>query len=68
MTGKLKIIEDADGTKRWILNGVPHRLDGPAIERSDGSKEWFLNGEQHREGGPARELANGTKQIGRAHV
>jgi hypothetical protein len=43
------------GTKRWFLNGKPHREDGPAIEYPDGSKFWYLNGKYHREDGPAIE-------------
>ena len=35
----------SDGSKAWWLNGLPHRVDGPAYECSDGSKAWYLNGE-----------------------
>jgi hypothetical protein len=35
-----------DGTKRWYLNGVHHREDGPAVESPDGTVEWWFNGEQ----------------------
>ena len=60
MANKLEIIEDANGTKRWLLNGQLHRSDRPTVERADGSKEWFLNGEQHRGDAPAHELADGS--------
>ena len=40
---------DKFGTKRWYLNGVIHREDGPAVEFADGTKEWWLNGVQHTE-------------------
>ena len=50
---------DEDGTKRWLLNGLLHREDGPAIELASGSKSWYINGELHREDGPAIELASG---------
>ncbi len=53
---------DADGTKRWFLNGKYHREDGPAIEGADGTKYWFLNGIRHREDGPAIEWTNGSKR------
>jgi hypothetical protein len=33
-----------NGTKRWILNGKLHRVDGPATEYADGEKAWYLNG------------------------
>ena len=55
------MIEYADGSKEWRLNGKLHRTDGPAIEYADGSKEWYLNGKCHREDGPAVEYADGTK-------
>jgi len=51
----------ANGNKRWHLNGLLHREDGPAIENTDGSKGWFLNGDRHREDGPACEYADGSK-------
>jgi hypothetical protein len=43
---KPEMIEYADGSKYWFLNGALHREDGPAIEYADGSKAWFLNGKQ----------------------
>ena len=49
------------GSKRWYLNGEPHREDGPAIEGANGFKSWWLNGKRHREDGPAVEWAYGTK-------
>jgi hypothetical protein len=44
MANKLEIIEDANGTKRWLLNGQLHRSDGPAVEFADGRTRWFLSG------------------------
>ena len=52
---------DADGTKRWYLNGKRHREDGPAIEYADGHKEWWLNGKRHRIDSPAIEYSSGSK-------
>ena len=52
---------DVDGNKVWLLNGVLHREDGPAIEYSDGETRWCLNGKRHREDGPAVEYADGDK-------
>ena len=49
------------GTKQWILNRKPHRIDGPAIEWVDGSKEWRLYGKRHRIDGPAVENSDGHK-------
>jgi len=52
----------ANGTKEWRLNGLLHRLDGPAKERADGSKFWWQKGKLHRTDGPAMEYANGSKE------
>jgi len=35
---------DEDGTKRWLLNGLLHREDGPAIELASGYMRWYING------------------------
>tara|TARA_R110000764_G_scaffold213553_1_gene299924 strand:- start:246 stop:557 length:312 start_codon:yes stop_codon:yes gene_type:complete len=48
------------GTKKWFLNDVLHREDGPAIERANGDKVWHLNGKCHRIDGPAVERYYGT--------
>ena len=58
---QVKVITNANGTKRWYLNGERHREDGPAIEYADGNKYWYLNGKLHRDGGPAVECHNGDK-------
>jgi len=61
---KYKVIENgkeyavieyaADNSKRWYLNGVLHREEGPAIIYCNGTFIWFKNGVEHREDGPAR--------------
>lgn len=33
-----------DGSKRYYLNGIIHREDGPAVECVDGYKAYYLNG------------------------
>lgn len=48
-------------TKIWKLNGLYHRVDGPAIEYADGTKMWYQSDIIHRVGAPAIEWANGTK-------
>ncbi len=48
---------DSTGTKRWYLNKLLHREDGPAIEYTDGATYWWLNGKRHREDGPAYKAA-----------
>ena len=55
------IVEYSNGNKYWYLNGIRHRVDGPAIEYSSGTKYWYLNGKLHREDGPACEYIDGTK-------
>ena len=53
---------DEYGNKRWYLNGLLHREDGPAVEYLTGTKVWYLNGKYHREDGPAVEYADGNKE------
>jgi hypothetical protein len=50
-----------DGTRQWLLDGILHRTDGPAIERADGTTEWYAHGLRHRTDGPAFEMHNGPK-------
>lgn len=47
---------------QWYLNGVHHRINGPAIIRSDGHRSWCLNGKYHRTNGPARIWPCGTRE------
>jgi hypothetical protein len=56
-----KLITDSCGTKRWYLNGLPHRTNGPVVIFIDGSKYWCLFGKLHRTDGPACEYADGNK-------
>jgi hypothetical protein len=37
----------------WLENGVPHRVDGPAIIRENGDEEYYIHGLLHNENGPA---------------
>ncbi len=53
---------DSDGNKKWYLNGLRHREDGPAVEQANGDKWWFLKGKLHRIDGPAIEWADGSKE------
>lgn len=55
----------------YCLNGVPHRVDGPAWRKwtRDGrlvEQIWSLAGEEHREGGPATVLWYTTGQAKKA--
>jgi hypothetical protein len=55
------VITNIVGEKRWYVNKLKHRTDGPALEFPNGSKHWYLHGERHREDGPAIENVNGVK-------
>lgn len=41
------IFEDKDGNKFYYLNGLLHRIDGPAMEFSDTSKLWFIDNKEY---------------------
>ena len=56
------IVISRNKDKFWYLNGVFHRLDGPAYVSFNGSKEWWVNGKLHRLDGPAGEYSDGDKQ------
>ena len=59
---KPKMTVNKLGTKRWNLNGKPHREDGPAVEMPSGYKAWYKHGLRHRADGPAKEWADGYKE------
>jgi hypothetical protein len=52
---------DDNGSIVYRHNGVPHRLNGPAMILSDGTKMWFRDGKRHREDGPAIEYPDGSR-------
>jgi len=49
------------GTEYWYVEGLLHRLDGPAILYQSGVKYWYKHGEKHREDGPCEEHYDGYK-------
>jgi len=55
------LVVDEYGTERWFLNGLLHRLDGPAVSWSDGEQRWYQDGQQHRLDGPAAISADGAE-------
>ena len=57
----IKIIEHADGNKKWYLNGELHRVDGPAVEWADGTKQWFLNDKEYTKEAWFVEMMQGEK-------
>jgi len=46
-------ITDSDGTQKWCVGFILHRLDGPAVICPTGYHAWYVNGQRHRVGGPA---------------
>ena len=61
MKNKSKMIINESGNKKWYLNDLLHREDGPAIKQTNEYKAWYLNGKLHRINGPAVKCANGNK-------
>ena len=59
---KYEFKKDFFGNKRYYLNGLLHREDGPAIEYFNGTKYWCKNGKLHREDGPAIEYITGETE------
>jgi hypothetical protein len=54
-----QMITLSNGDRKWYLNGLLHRTDGPAMERPNGTRAWFAHGQLHRTTGPAVEYADG---------
>lgn len=48
------------GHREYRVNGLLHRLDGPALIHSDNSYCWYSNGMLHRLGGPAVKTASSS--------
>lgn len=46
----LPIMSPFGGNREWRVNGVLHRIHGPAIIRKNGTQLWHRNGELHRDG------------------
>ena len=70
MTEEIKHRVHPNGSQEWRLNGLKHRLDGPAFIDSDGYQKWYQNGLCHRVDGPAVIWADGTEfwlQNGKFH-
>jgi hypothetical protein len=51
---------DEDGDTVWLLNGMYHREDGPAVVWQNGDEDWYLHGDYHRTNGPAIVWHDGT--------
>src|ERR1700691_5718741 len=47
------IVDYHDGDIHYYLNGLHHRVDGPAVIYTNGLLMYYLNGKRHREDGPA---------------
>jgi hypothetical protein len=57
------IVEISNGTKFWLVNGLPHRLDGPAVELVSGEQNWYKEEKLHRLDGPAVIYPDGSKEF-----
>jgi hypothetical protein len=51
-----------NGRVEWRMDGVIHRVDGPAVELDTGYRAWYQNGVPHRLDGPAIENADGSRE------
>jgi hypothetical protein len=49
-----------NGTREWLVDGVRHREDGPAVERTDGPSEWWVNGVKIGEEGAQEPIAQSS--------
>lgn len=49
LSGRRSLGDQKCGFKAWYLNGVVHRVGGPAIEYDNGSFEYTINNRHHRE-------------------
>lgn len=48
------------GASEHYVDGLRHRVDGPAVEHTNGTKEWYFEGLHHRDDGPAIVFSDGT--------
>jgi hypothetical protein len=51
----------SDGSEEWLLNGLRHREDGPAVTYPNGMQHWYFKGKLHRPDGPAVILPDGDE-------
>ena len=47
------------GSKWWYRDGLPYRVNGPAVITLAGKQCWYYDGKRHRTDGPALTYANG---------
>jgi hypothetical protein len=70
VVSEIEVTVDESGTHYHTLNGVLHRVGGPAVEHPKGYKEYRVDGVLHREDGPAIEWSDGGRdyyQHGKFH-
>ena len=58
--GMPAIIRDSNNEEWWV-NGIRHRVDGPALTNRIG-KFWYRNGLRHRDDGPSQNYTYGHKE------
>ena len=50
---------DNNGTEHWMLDGIYHREDGPAMATLNGALSYYKHGRFHRLDGPAMIFEDG---------
>lgn len=61
--GGFDLAVEAPTGRHYLLDGRPHREDGPAYEGRDGTQEWRVDGMLHRDGAPAVIHDDGTEEF-----
>ena len=51
-----------EGAFEWLVHGIRHRTDGPAVIGVAGFRQWWVGGKVHRLDGPAVEWTDGTRE------
>jgi hypothetical protein len=59
------IVENPYGDKVWFLNGLRHRVDGPACVWDDGDEWWYLTDEYMTEEEHSKRTAYLRTTLGR---
>ena len=56
------VCKTPDETYRWMIDGLLHRVSGPAVTWHDGIQEYWEKGRRHRLDGPAYVYPTGQKE------
>ena len=58
---KSAIVDENAYRKQWLVEGMLHRVDGPAVKKVNGDMHWYQYGKLHRLDGPAIEWFCGSR-------